>query len=391
MKTNHAAPRVLHIGKYFSPYSGGIESVTRDLMDAAWDAGWATHALVHHHERFKRGSETLPPHHIDRSPVIGQALFTPLAPLFWYDLHQALKSAPDLLHIHMPNLSAFWCLLNRTAKKRPWIVHWHSDVVVPGAPAAVSMAYHVYQPFERALLKRARHIIVTNPNVLEASTALQRWRAKCVVIPLTIPDTRAAASGASEAEPASPSRPLQLLTVGRLSVYKGHRFFLSVLADLKQRGIPFHWHVVGTGTEEKNIRTTIDELGLAASVTLHGRLSEPELARAYTQCDVFVLPSDSALEAFGVVLLEAMRAARPCVVQQVPGSGMSWVVTHQETGIVVPNKDRSAWVTTLADASTHRAKWRGYGRSGRRRYLRYFTPEAIRTTLDQLFKKIPKR
>lgn len=384
MKDKQRTKRVLHIGKYFSPYAGGIESVTCDLMDAAHHAGWETHALVHHHRPFRRASEKLGPHPIDRSLIIGEVLFTPIAPLFWWDLHQALKTEPDLLHIHMPNVSAFWCLFSSQAKKRPWIVHWHSDVVVPGAPRALSTAYQAYRPFEQALLKRAKHIIVTNPNVLEASKALQPWRDKCTVIPLTIPDSQSSTAETSGSKPLPQHRPLQLLTVGRLSVYKGHCFFLEVLAALKQRGVAFHWHVVGTGTAEPRIKEKIGGLKLDEQVTLHGRLNESALAQTYAQCDVFVLPSDSALEAFGVVLLEAMRAAKPCIVQNVAGSGMSWVVANKETGIVVPVHDKNAWIDALTDASVNPKKWRNYGKRGRERFLTQFSPEAVGKALRAL-------
>ena len=384
MKDNQRTKRVSHIGKYFSPYAGGIESVTCDLMDAAHHAGWETHALVHHHRRFKRASEKLGPHQINRSPIIGEVLFTPIAPLFWWDLHQALKAEPDLLHIHMPNVSAFWCLFSHQAKKRPWIIHWHSDVVVPGAPRALSIAYQAYRPFEQALLKRAEHIIVTNPNVLEASKALKPWRDKCMVIPLAIPDSQSSTAETSGSEPLPQRRPLQLLTVGRLSVYKGHCFFLEVLAALKQRGVAFDWHVVGTGTEEPRIKERIGGLKLDEQVTFHGNLSESALAQAYAQCDVFVLPSDSALEAFGVVLLEAMRAAKPCIVQNVAGSGMSWVVANGKTGVVVPLHDKDAWIDALTDASVNPKKWRNYGESGRQRFLTQFSPEAVGESLSHL-------
>ena len=47
-----------------------------------------------------------------------------------------------------------------------------------------------------------------------------------------------------------------------------------------------------------------------------------------------------------MVLLEAMSAAKACVVSDVEGSGMSWLVEDGETGLVTPAND----IDGLADA-----------------------------------------
>lgn len=48
---------------------------------------------------------------------------------------QALGSAiervkPDMLHLHMPSQLGAVGLDAASARKVPWVVHWHSDVVV---------------------------------------------------------------------------------------------------------------------------------------------------------------------------------------------------------------------------------------------------------------------
>src|SRR5690606_12272502 len=65
-------------------------------------------------------------------------------------------------------------------------------------------------------------------------------------------------------------------------------------------------------------------------------LDDADLEATYQACDLVCLPSIDRAEAFGLVLLEAMRAARPVVASRVPGSGMSEVVVDGETGLQVP-------------------------------------------------------
>jgi len=370
---------VLHIGKYYAPYPGGIESVTQELMDFMTEAGLTAHALVHHHTVFSRAARDASDHRVLRSPIVARLLFTPIAPLFWRDLRQMLELQPDLLHVHLPNVSACWCLINPQAKRIPWVVHWHGDVLAPGAPEALRFAYRAYRPIEQAVLRHARSVVVTNPRVLEASVALRPWVAKCSVVPLTVPDIEQTEDSAHDDAPGDREPILKLLTVARLSVFKGHLAMLEHLARLKATAIRFHWSIVGSGDMEHEIRKKIRSLGLEDETTLHGTLQGAALNTAYRNCDVFVLPSTSALESFGIVLLEAMRAGKPCVVHDIAGSGMTYVVQQGKTGVVVPLNNSTRWVDTLADAACNAGKWRGYGEAGRARYLEHFTPANVRS------------
>lgn len=123
--------KVLHIGKYFPPFSGGIENFMGELLPLLVSSGNQIHALVHNHKSTLRvKTEEHQQVKVIRVPSYGRLLYTPVSPGFLYYLQREISTfQPDIIHIHMPNPSAFWLLLLPSAQRIPWIIHWHSDVV----------------------------------------------------------------------------------------------------------------------------------------------------------------------------------------------------------------------------------------------------------------------
>ena len=68
--------------------------------------------------------------------------------------------------------------------------------------------------------------------------------------------------------------------------------------------------IAGTGELVGALREQIEALGLGASVTLLGRVSEADLVRRYQQADLVVLPTQE-LEGFGLTTAEALACGTP--------------------------------------------------------------------------------
>ena len=151
--------RILHLGKYYPPVAGGMERFLGDLVESQRRAGHDVGVLVHEHQRGEGHGD---PPWLTRCPVWLRLFFAPIAPAYPLWLGRAVRRLrPDVLHIHMPNLSAFWALLLPSTRNLPWIVHWHADVEV--SQRSLRFAYPHYRIFERALLERAEVIVVTSP------------------------------------------------------------------------------------------------------------------------------------------------------------------------------------------------------------------------------------
>lgn len=312
-----------------------------------------------------------------RTGTWARILFTPISPAFPSHLWRLIADLrPDILHLHMPNPSVFWALLLPSARRIPWVVHWHADVVTAGHNWLMKLMYVCYRPFERAVLKRAAAVIVTSPPYCDSSEALRPWRSKCRMVPLGL-DTRRLPRDAGTAgdetdrtdlENDSGPPVLRILAVGRLTYYKGFRYLIKSIAS--SDGLQLD--LVGAGKQEKELKRLADSLGLQGRVGFHGSLDDSRLAQLMSRCDCLCLPSIERTEAFGLVLLEAMSFGKATVVSDVPGSGMGWIVDHGVTGLKVPPADSSALADAFGALMADRERLAEMGRAGRVKFERLF-------------------
>src|SRR5437667_7600211 len=116
-------------------------------------------------------------------------------------------------------------------------------------------------------------------------------------------------------------------------------------------------------------------MGVANRVRFLGRVSDENLPKVYGACDVFVLPSVSRLEAFGIVALEAMATAKPVVVTDIPG--VREVLENGVEGLLAepvnPEELAAKISLLLGDAKLRREM----GKRGRRKVESQFGIEQI--------------
>jgi glycosyltransferase involved in cell wall biosynthesis len=370
--------RVLHLGKYFPPVKGGMERFLEDLIRAQRAAGVDAFALVH------QPKDSVPvaaddPVWLRRVPVAMNLSFAPLAPQYLSELDRAINDwQPEYLHLHLPNLSAMAVLVSTAARRLPWVIHWHADVVSSEHSLALRLLYPVYRQFERALLERAALVIATSLPYLETSEPLQAFREKCVVVPLGMDFSRLDRDGM----PGVAAAPwaagcFRVLAVGRLTYYKGFDTLITAVAMCPQVEL----RIVGEGSERASLQASIERLGLGHRVFLEGELSDAECLERYQSAQLFCLTSRERTEAFGLVLLEAMYQRLPVIASDLQGSGVTSIVRPQVNGSLAPVDDPSAWrdaIEALREAPEQRTKLAASG--GDRAAERY----AIKTVSEQI-------
>lgn len=382
-------PRVLHIGKYFPPMHGGMEAFLSDLVRQQRDCGLDARVLVH-------GDPCQDdPAWVTRVPVQAELVYAPIAFGFRRALARLLRDfRPQVLHLHMPNNAVFWALTLDSARHVPWVVHWHSDVVASRIRPLLAAAYRLYRPFERAVLDQAGAIVATSPPYLASSEPLQAWREKCSVVPLGMatagmPADEGEASRTGDAVAATHWTPqrTRLLCIGRLAYYKGFETLIEAVCAMD--GVELL--IAGDGELNGELNRLIARLtavGRPPAVRLLGKVSEGHKQALLASCDVFCMPSRERTEAFGMVLLEAMASGAPCLVSDLPGSGMPWVVEQAGAGRRVPLENVGAWREALRDVMREPQAWRAMGRAGRRQLQQRFSIAQCERGLRQVYAQV---
>ncbi len=111
------------------------------------------------------------------------------------------------------------------------------------------------------------------------------------------------------------SGPVQLLYAGKLSYAKGVDWLLRVCAGFSADAVHLHLVGAGFGDEERHCLELAGQLG--ERVTVHGVLSQIQLAALMRICHVCILPS--FYEGLPLVLLEALASGCRIVTTALPG------------------------------------------------------------------------
>jgi phosphatidylinositol alpha-1,6-mannosyltransferase len=234
---------------------------------------------------------------------------------------------------------------------------------------------------QRAAIQQSRRLIAISHYTIERFR-LANPRAGDRPIDVCHPGIELAASPESTfraAAAVSRGTPPSALIVGRMSAeerYKGHDRLLEIWPQVVSEFKSARLEIVGDGDDRPRLAQKSEEMGLASSVTFHGRVSKEQLCRHYERCAVFVMPSRN--EGFGLVFLEAMRARRACIGAT---GAASEIIDDGRTGLLVPPGSTTKLTDALVTLLRNQSVAASMGEQGRARFLAHFTEERFRSRL----------
>lgn len=354
---------VLHVGKYYPPYRGGIETVVEQLCQGLVRRGVRVTALVSNDDAHTV-EEAVSGVHVVR---LGRSAELNSQPLNLGLVPMLRRMRFDLLHFHTPNpVGALAVLAAR--RTEPIVVTHHSDIVrqrlLGGAATAV----------QSLLYRRAAALVAATPKHIEYSPVLGRFESRCHVIHFPI-DAAPYVAAPSSWDAALPSAwqdfPL-VLFVGRLVYYKG----VDVLLDAMARVPRARLALVGIGPLAPRLAEQADRLGIADRIQFLGAVPDERLRALYKRARFLVLPSVAPSEAFGMVQLEAMAAGRPVISTDLK-SGVPYVNQHGVTGLIVPPSDPAALAGAMQTLIENELDALALGRAAQRRVLAEFHVDEV--------------
>ena len=362
--------RVLQLGKFYDPFVGGMETVLKEICESLSDQIQFQVVVANTRCLTEQETRTVP---VTRVASLGKLFSCSIAPTYplW-----TRKFDTDLIHVHIPNpLAELSALI--ADRDLPVVAHFHSDVV------RQRNLVKIYRPFLDSFYRRANCIIVPTPRHIEISTFVSKYREKCRVVPFGVPLSRFELDGASNAKvdrlrDGMPS----VLCVGRLVSYKGVEFLIRAMERVRAK----LW-IIGTGPLEDSLKQLAQEKGLTDRIEFLGQLSDQELVRYYHACDVFVLPSVTNAEMFGVVQLEAMACRKPVISTDLP-TGVPWVNQHRKTGYVVAPGNTSELANSIQLLLDNPGLREEMGEAGRARVERHFTSTRMAEAMLQVYQEM---
>lgn len=332
--------KVVHVGKFYPPHLGGMESHVELLVRTT--RGEVDVEVIVSNDGRETVRETVDGVSVTR---VGTK-FSASSASFCPGMAKAIRAADtDVVHFHHPNPPAVLSWM--AARPRgALVVTYHSDIVRQRilGPLVSPLLHH--------FLGRADAIIASSPQYAATSAMLRRHADRVRVIPFGIDAAELGTVDQAEVrEVRDRYGPRIVLAAGRLVYYKGFEYLVRAM-----KRVDAHLLIAGDGPLRADLERAASESGAGGRVTLLGRVKD--LRPLYHAADVFALPSVARSEAFGIVQMEAMACGVP-VVNTALDSGVPFVSPDGVTGLTVPPEDAEALgaaLTRILDDDTLRAR-----------------------------------
>jgi colanic acid/amylovoran biosynthesis glycosyltransferase len=130
---------------------------------------------------------------------------------------------------------------------------------------------------------------------------------------------------------------IHAVTIARLNLVKGHRYFLEAMARARAEGADVRYSIAGEGPYRAELEREIAVLGLQDHATLLGVVSQDRVRDLLRQADLLALTSIGQGEAAPVAVMEAMACGLPVICSRIGGTPD--MIDDGINGFLVDQKD----------------------------------------------------
>jgi glycosyltransferase involved in cell wall biosynthesis len=277
---------------------------------------------------------------------------------------QARAHRADIVHAHW-TLSAMAARLGGAHRVAPLITTVHgSDMFQAAAIPGI-------RQLTRQALRSSRAVVAISEALGDAVRTNGAHADRLHIVPECI--------DAGAFTPGPPTRERLVLYAGSLIERKGVAFLIQAMAALRASGQPWRCEIVGEGTLRAALEAQRDTLGLSDCITFLGPVSQQQLRERMQAASVFVLPSTE--EGLGVVLMEAMACATPCVGSNV--GGIPDIITPATGALFAPG-DSAALASAIQHISEQHT-WPALSVAARARAVAVYDRSVIANRLSSIY------
>lgn len=366
--------RIAQVTKYFHPHHGGIESNVLGISRGMVEKGNEVLVFTSNIPRSAR-KETFQGIEIHRANSLFTIFNSPFSPGILLGL---LGRDYDLIHVHFPDpFNSVFAWFASKIKGKPLVITYHSDIIK-------DRFYHL--PFrllfglvENRILEHASRIIATTQAYADGSRALRRFQNKIVIIPnfVNAEEFNPGIDGSTVRERYGIAKENVVLFFGRLVPYKGVEYLIDAFKGIKKDSMLV---IAGRGPLKEKLMKRARGIPNARFIVP----DDDEIPAIYSCCDIFVLPSVTRQEAFGITLIEAMATGKPVITTNM--SGMPSVVA--DTGLLVKPKDPKDLRKAILKLLSDKKLCKELGDGARKRVEEEFTLTVVVEKTARLYNEI---
>lgn len=374
--------KILHISKYYYPFSGGTEQIARDVV-LALKEDYIQKIIAFNDEKKTNEHTKVDGIDVIKCGCVAKISSQSISLSYRKELDKVLdKFRPDIIVFHYPNPFVAAILLKeiKECKDIKLVVYWHLDII------RQKFLRIFFKGQNRKLLSRADMVIATSPNYVEGSEWLNSVKEKCMIIPNCINIERMELTPEIEKRAAEirdeNSGKTICVAVGRHTEYKGFSYLVRASKFLDDS---FKIYITGKGELTENLHK---EAAGDDKIRFTGRIDDTELKALILASDIFCFPSITKNEAFGLALAEGMYYGKPAVTFTIPGSGVNYVCIDGEDGIEVENRNTEKYAAAMKKLSGDAGLRQQYGEAGRKRVMENFLSTQFCENVRKAFLKL---
>jgi glycosyltransferase involved in cell wall biosynthesis len=127
--------------------------------------------------------------------------------------------------------------------------------------------------------------------------------------------------------------PPTIFSILQMVHYKGVDVLIRAFAELAPRYPRVKLRLASDGPQRAEFETLVESLGLTHRVEFLGNVKRDHISRELRQCSIFVLPSRTNSESFGIAAAEAMAVDRAVIASRI--GGLPELIEDDVSGLLV--------------------------------------------------------